>query len=305
MLRKFLTHMSLMKNPIAWYRFQIQRRVVGVYNRQKMAQKNVRKINKKESDYHQLIDKEDLTLLENFKSEGYICLTDILTAQEVKDINDYLEHQKMFDSYRLDLGEFDKNHVPLETHVGNFNSNVMINCPHIFYLANHPKILSLVTGYLGCKPTINNILGWRSFVINAEPEHPQNYHRDVDDWKLVKLFLYLTDVDMDSGPHYYIKGSAYNDKCTEIRRFTDDEIESAFGKETVVPHTGLKGTIILEDTYGVHKGAVPKSQDRSLIQIVYSLHPLPYSPIRPVKSLNGVINGEKFDKYINRVYIKQ
>ncbi|WP_373032496.1 phytanoyl-CoA dioxygenase family protein [Sulfurovum sp.] len=304
MIRKIFTQLKLMKNPVAWYKFKKQRKVTDAITRLHEAKKCADKINTKESNYLQLIREDDNDLARNFEKDGYIYLSDLLTPGEINDINNYLENQKMFDGYRLDFGEFDNSNVPSETHVGNFNADVMVNCPHIFKLANHPKVLSLVTRYLECKPMINNILGWRSFVIDAKPEHPQNYHRDVDDWKLVKLFLYLNDVDIDGGPHYYVKGSAYTNKCTEIKRFTDEEIEHKFGKENIVPHVAPRGTVVLEDTYGIHKGAVPKTHDRAIIQIVYTLNPLPYSPTKPLKTVAEIVGGDKLDKYINRIYIK-
>lgn len=304
MVRKILAQLKLMKSPVIWYKFQKQRKVTDAQTRLDEAKKDADKVNKKEPNYLDLINKDDISLAKDFEQDGYLYLTDLLTPEEIQDINNYLEDKKMFDGYRLDLGEFDGNNVPPETHVGNFNADVMANCPHIFKLANHPKVLSLVTQFLGCKPMINNILGWRSFVIDDKPEHPQNYHRDVDDWKLVKLFLYLTDVDMDGGPHYYVKGSAYTNKCTEIRRFTDKEIEREFGKKNIVPHVAPRGTVVLEDTYGMHKGAVPKTHDRAIVQIVYSLNPLPYSPTKPLKTVAEIESGDKLDKYINRIYVK-
>ena len=299
-----LAQLRLMKSPLIWYKFQKQRKVTDAKTRLNKAKRTADCINKKEPDYLNLIANEDTPLVKEFEKDGYIYLADLLTPEELENINKYLKNQKMFDLYRLDLGEFDSNNIPSETHVGNFNADVMVNCPHVFKLANHPKVLSIVTQYLGCKPMINNILGWRSFVIDDEPEHPQKYHRDVDDWKLVKLFLYLTDVDMGGGPHYYVKGSAYTNTCTEIRRYSDKEIEEEFGKENIVPHIAPKGTVVLEDTYGMHKGAVPKTHDRAIVQIVYSLNPLPYSPTKPLKSIADIDNGDKLDKYINRVYVK-
>ncbi len=33
------------------------------------------------------------------------------------------------------------------------------------------------------------------------------FHFDLDDWRMLKFFFYLSDVDADAGPHVYVRGS--------------------------------------------------------------------------------------------------
>ena len=41
---------------------------------------------------------------------------------------------------------------------------------------------------------------------------PQKFHRDYESFNFIKLFVYLTDVDKDFGPHQYIIGSHKENK---------------------------------------------------------------------------------------------
>ena len=118
-------------------------------------------------------------------------------------------------------------------------------------IANDPNVLSIVSGFLGAKPTISLITAWWSIPhADGKAEEAELFHRDVDDIRFVKLFCYLTDVDEASGPHMFVPGSQSVDRLTKIRRYQDSEILDAFGEDSVSTFTGKAGTAFLENTYG-------------------------------------------------------
>jgi hypothetical protein len=143
---------------------------------------------------------------------------------------------------------------------------------------------------------------WWSLPADGTAQQAENFHRDVDDWRFVKLFCYLTDVDETCGPHVFVRGSHKRNKLTDIRRFTDCETEATFGAENLVRFTGQAGTAFLENTYGIHRGTPPQEKPRLIFQILYSLRPVIYGPKTPLARVgaNGVPNG--LDPFINRVY---
>jgi hypothetical protein len=122
----------------------------------------------------------------------------------------------------------------------------------------------------------------------------QNFHRDIDDLRFVKLFCYLTDVDEESGPHVYLPGSHRANKLTATGRYQEEEVYQAFGEPR--RFTGPAGLTFLENTYGFHRGLPVKSKPRLIFQVLYSLRPNGYGPKRPIGSRGT------HDRYINRVY---
>jgi hypothetical protein len=110
----------------------------------------------------------------------------------------------------------------------------------------------------------------------------QNFHRDIDTLHSLKFFVYLTDVDDESGPHIYIKNSLDDPfKTTKDKMHDDIEIESNFETKSMLKLKGNAGSSFLADTFGFHKGLTPKKNPRLLLQVIYSLKQTPFGPKRP------------------------
>jgi hypothetical protein len=173
-------------------------------------------------------------------------------------------------------------------------------------LANDPRILAIAGQFLGCKPTIGYVAAWWSYHTGKGAQQAELFHRDVDDWKFVKLFVYLIDVNESDGPHVYVRHSARSAKLAEIRRFTEDEVRQAFGDNNVVAITASAGQGFLEDTFGIHRGLPVTSGHRLIFQVVYSMFPIPYGPRRPVVSPKEIVEAHftTLDPWINRLYVR-
>jgi len=94
------------------------------------------------------------------------------------------------------------------------------------------------------------------------------WHRDRDGYKVLKFFIYLTDVDDDSGPHEYaIKSHLIKPfRFTPQIRYKDFEVKNYFD---VVKINGKAGTCFVADTTGLHKGTAPIKNGRSIIVFNY------------------------------------
>lgn len=257
----------------------------------------------------QIEDKENLLLvdkankprhIENLSQKGFTVLDYKLDENKVKEIIDYSEKINCYDFYRSVTTPVNPKDAPQETHVANYLRSDLVKFKPILDLANDPSILQIVQGFLGAKPTISNINMWWSFGGRKQAEHAQLFHRDMDDWRFCKLFVYLTDVSEKSGPHIYVQNTSQSSKYRKIRRYSDVEIENAFGKENVLKFTGEKGSAFIVDTYGFHKGLLPESENRLLLQIQYSLYPIGIEEYNPIE----IDNKQDYNYYINRLLIK-
>jgi len=239
------------------------------------------------------------------KDRGYLFLDDLISVEQLRDMRAFFSTNKCADPYRPALGKFvAPGEAPPQTHVAFFSNQTIIRAPHALEIANDPRVLGIVSGFLGAKPTISLLTAWWSMPHqDGKAEEAERFHRDVDDIRFVKLFCYLTDVDEVSGPHMFVPGSQNIDRLTKIRRYEDSEIVDAFGENSLSKFTGKAGTTFLENTYGFHRGVPPTQKPRLLFQVLYSLRNSIYGPDRPVGRIgvDGVPAG--IDPFINRVYL--
>ena len=143
-------------------------------------------------------------------------------------------------------------------------------------------MLEIAARYLGTVPKLVGVALWWSYPEQADSgsrnRAAQMFHFDLDDFKFIKFFFYLTHVDSTGGPHVIVRAT-HRDKrnlmrgdALRVRRYSDEEVETTYGKERVVSITGPAGTGFIEDTLCIHKGAPPLSRTRLVFQVQYALN---------------------------------
>lgn len=236
--------------------------------------------------------------------DGYAMLEPLLTPQRLAELRAYFDAQPCKDPYRSLPAFVGPHNAPPGTHVAFFDNDAITRAPYAFEIANDPRVLGPVSAMFGAKPTISYMTAWWSVPAgDGKAQHAERYHRDVDDMKFVKLFIYLTDVDKTAGPHRFMRGSHVINKLTQIRRYEDAEVHAAFGAENEIEFTGKAGTCFLENTYGLHRGYPPISTPRLIFQVLYSLRPTIYGPKRPIAKIGADTIPGGLDPYVNRVYL--
>jgi hypothetical protein len=154
--------------------------------------------------------------------------------------------------------------------------------------------LDIARGYFGAEPIVCASKMWWSIPdperestlrLNDEAtfdkEHAATFHFDVADCKSLILFVYLTDVDADCGPHMIIEGTHKHKSFSDLLKvyITDDQAQKRFGAPRIRTVTGKKGTCFFEEQTAYHKG-VPARKPRLILGVNYTLHR------KPVKSLD-------------------
>jgi hypothetical protein len=171
--------------------------------------------------------------------------------------------------------------------------NPHLECEAINLLARNEKIVEVARRYLGAEPILwLTQLKW-SFAdsnrgkgmlpsLYLEPlQHDANaFHYDALDFKSLTVFVYLTDVGPDSGPHVVVEGT-HKKKCfSDIWHniLSDQAAQRRFGDRIKVI-LGQKGTVLFEETSAYHKAARCKTK-RLILSIDYVLRRTP-PPERP------------------------
>ena len=95
--------------------------------------------------------------------------------------------------------------------------------------------------------------------------------------KLIKVFIYLVDVDENCGPFTYIPKThpfgAYagrNPAHKDRKRVMDEEMNRVFPQETQYICTGPANTMVLADTVGFHRGGKPRHGNRIILTFNYT-----------------------------------
>ena len=228
------------------------------------------KLNNKEVNrYHELLE------------DGLIVNPLDLDLEVIKTIKANLSSKLCHDPEKPELGYFTIDKSPEGIARAYYMCEDVAKVAGVIEIANNPIILNYVTAYFGALPSIDYIGCWWSLPSKAT-SLTQNFHRDIDTLHSLKFFIYLTDVDNESGPHVYIKNSLDKPFETSKDKMHDDiEIESYFESESMLKLKGKAGSSFLADTFAFHKGLTPKKNPRLLLQVIYSLKQTPFGPKRP------------------------
>ena len=86
----------------------------------------------------------------------------------------------------------------------------------------------------------------------------------------MKVFYFFNDCTEDNGPHHYIDQSHRNFSVNGKRYYSEEEVFSKYHKSQEIKSIVKKGTVIIEDTRGLHKAGMPKEGFRDLGYAVFS-----------------------------------
>ena len=147
----------------------------------------------------------------------------------------------------------------------------------LLLLALDRKLLEIVSLYLGMWPRLNAIGAWLNYPTPDAPKESQLWHRDPEDVQIIKVFIYLNDVDENLGPFCYIptthpfgSRAAILPTHVDSSRVTDDEMLAVIPEELWLTCAGPSNTMILADTVGYHRGGKPRVGNRLLITFTYT-----------------------------------
>ncbi len=137
------------------------------------------------------------------------------------------------------------------------------------------RLLDLVNSYLGLWAKLLYVDVW--YTIPISPGLPraasQRWHRDPEDRKLLKLFLYLSEVNEGAGPLEYIPESCSGGRYYNLWRAKSglaqpyppqEKLENTIPPSQWVSGTGSIGTIVFCDTSGLHRGGYSLTDARLL-----------------------------------------
>jgi Phytanoyl-CoA dioxygenase (PhyH) len=164
----------------------------------------------------------------------------------------------------------------------------MTDLPEFSKWGEDPKIMRLVENYVGLPVKFQGVHLRRDFA-NETPVTTELWHRDGEDRRIIKVFIYLTDVGIENGPFEYVPRRPSKLK----RRQVDSQVQASLKQSrmglndqemaALVPRSEWRacpcpaGTVVIADTRSVFHHGQSRRLARSAIFLVYTaqqpLHP--------------------------------
>jgi hypothetical protein len=147
-----------------------------------------------------------------------------------------------------------------------------------FRIGVSEPMLGIVNSYRGQYTRLHYVDNWFTVPYPHAEQRiaSQLWHRDPEEDHVVKVFLYLSEVDEDAGPFEYMKGSPAGGRYGDlypwgcgVKRPPEEDIEQAVDPQDHVVVTGAAGTMFFCDTGGFHRGGFARAHPRVLAMWSY------------------------------------
>jgi hypothetical protein len=156
----------------------------------------------------------------------------------------------------------------------------VLDCKAVVAVQQDPLLLEVARHYLGGEARLITTRTWWSFPTKAASDTDLSrasfkYHFDLDDWRMLKFFFYLSDVDENAGPHVYVRGShqrrRLKHQLTMLVGHPAEEVLDYYGADSAMTLTGRAGTGFVEDPFGFHMGTLAKQTPRLMMEVGFGV----------------------------------
>ena len=152
------------------------------------------------------------------------------------------------------------------------------DCP-LTRLSRDPSIVSIVREYLELPSERIRVQAITEALVRVDGQPTLiggydaavEFHRDIDSWKWVKVFVYLTDTGEGDGQHEIFPKSHLKTPLSlvPIRRYEQSEIFTAMPGVELRKICGPSGFTFVENTFAFHRGTKPTRNDRLITILTY------------------------------------
>ncbi len=216
-------------------------------------------------------------IVKDLEEEGYFLFSKKLDLDSINDLLFFANNTKCY--YPPNYSEpVIFNQSSLNAEIYRFTYQDLIANRTVQNLIMDESLIEIAREYFKSEPIFDFPAMWwsTSHLKEASSEAAQLYHFDFDRVKWLKLFIYLTDVGPDNGPHCYISGSHKVDsKPMDIlkkgyARIKDNELTKYYENSQIKTLHGGAGTIFVGDTKCWHKGTPLNDGIRLVLELQYT-----------------------------------
>lgn len=150
----------------------------------------------------------------------------------------------------------------------------LVSYPEFFLWGLEERLLNIVENYIGL-PVFYHGADFRREIANGQTIGVRQWHIDLEDYRMLKIIVYLNDVGIDGGPFEYISKDLTSFSSETLKYssgfVSDEDMETVVPTSDWKPCTGSSGTVIFTDTCHVfHRAKPPVVSDRFSITFSYT-----------------------------------
>lgn len=154
-------------------------------------------------------------------------------------------------------------------------------CPAVAMIRGDPFLQAVAAGYLGREARVISTRLWWSFPARSASDADLNLasqeklHFDLDDWRALKFFFYLTPVGQGGGPHVYVRRThnrrVARHQWTLVVGHPNQDVLDAYGPENKTTVLGGAGHGFAVDPFGFHMGTVVRTAPRLMLEVGFGV----------------------------------
>jgi hypothetical protein len=151
--------------------------------------------------------------------------------------------------------------------------------PALLLWGLHERLLSIVENYIYQPLDYRGLIARRD-IVGGDQTETRLWHRDQEDLRIVKIVVYVNDVDRGGGGYEYIdRGKLATWRLgSNIGRIDDELMMQLVPESFQHVASGPRGTVVFTDTCSVfHRGTIAHTEDRRALFYCYNSK----SPRRP------------------------
>ena len=233
-----------------------------------------------------LVGESEQAIIDGLRTNGVVVTS--LEALSIPDTESFLEK----------ADELERQHLPLRRSFQAGADAIMAHA-QLFRWGLHNRLLDIVENYLGVPVGYDGINIFFTIADRRETG-VRRWHRDSEDRKMLKIAVYIHDVDEGSGPFQVLQRRIpkYDHSASgKFPALTERELEGALPNfdmaRDVVTCMGKRGTVIFSDTASFyHRGMPAITRDRYAIFFNY----IGRVPLRPFRCERSIISRAQINE---------
>lgn len=207
-----------------------------------------------------------------------------LPAPLVSEIVEFAHATPCFSRDRQDIGFFPKDIAKVNASrerdvIAGHYFEAVEKSAAISRLTKDAALINVARAYIGAEPVLIRTRMWWSFpaerVSDADlhAAAQERFHFDMNGWRTLKFFFYLTPTNERDGAHRCIPGSHTSRpmkyQLTPTLGRSTEELEESFGKDRFKTITGEAGSGFAEDPFLFHTGSLCQDRSRLILEIEF------------------------------------
>jgi hypothetical protein len=220
----------------------------------------------------------------DLKNTGYAVIENYLSQEICESVVDYATRTPCFPRPldhapsipQVDRINFDELYLSARY---DFSPNILsiFQNQDLQNIMSDPFLLEIAEKYLSSMPYLDPTeLWWFLPFSTRDDAWAEEYHFDFDSVRWLKFFVNFEDIEFENGPHCFIEGTHKDFGIPEkLRkrgyvRYSDEDVFKYVDRARERIFTAKAGTLLIEDTRGLHKGLTPTEGRRLLFSFQLS-----------------------------------